>query len=537
MKVRLMHADRDLPEEPPAQSPQATELAQDLELDTLVRAMAGGDEELAAAGRTGLLAGLGTPEEIAYRREVLADCLRNPEVVRELYALTVETVEREHRIHFSLFHSPESVLGRAVHLLELFIEQLRRLRGLAEVQAREQGFRSPGFTGFFGRIAEELDEPWFGRVDEQLRELLFRRGMVISAGLGRGLQGTGHTLRRTPAAAPVRRLRLPVSGRRSGLTFQVDERERSAASALDELRGRGLNPAADALARSTDHILGFFRTLRRELAFYIGCLNLHQALTGRGGTVVFPEAVAGTAGATGQATKSTGATSATGPALSARGLYDPCLALTLDERSGSRPVGNDLAADGRPLVLVTGANQGGKSTFLRSVGLAQLMMQAGMFVAAESFRSEVRTGLFTHYPRGEDTTMTHGKLEEELARMSGLADRLGPGALLLCNESFASTNEREGSEIARQMIRALLESGVSIVFVTHLFELADGFHQEQEQELGDEQGESDGSAGGGALLLRAERRDDGNRTYRIVPGAPLPTSHGEDLFHRVFTAG
>ena len=128
--------------------------------------------------------------------------------------------------------------------------------------------------------------------------------------------------------------------------------------------------------------------------------------------------------------------------------------------------------------MITGANQGGKSTFLRSVGLAQLMMQAGMFVAAGSFTATTCTGLFTHYKREEDATMEKGKLEEELARMSGIADQITAGGLLLCNESFASTNEREGSEIARQIIRALTEAGIRIAFVTHLYDLAERLHAE-----------------------------------------------------------
>jgi DNA mismatch repair ATPase MutS len=47
-------------------------------------------------------------------------------------------------------------------------------------------------------------------------------------------------------------------------------------------------------------------------------------------------------------------------------------------------VGNDIDADGDSLIIVTGANQGGKSTFLRSVGLAQVMTQCGMFVPASA---------------------------------------------------------------------------------------------------------------------------------------------------------
>ena len=131
-----------------------------------------------------------------------------------------------------------------------------------------------------------------------------------------------------------------------------------------------------------------------------------------------------------------------------------------------------MAADGKRLVMITGANQGGKSTFLRSLGLAQLMMQAGMFVAAESFTASVSTGIFTHFKREEDATMERGKLDEELGRMSEIAGQIRPGCLLLCNESFASTNEREGSEIARQVIRALTEAGIRVVFVTHLYDLA-----------------------------------------------------------------
>jgi DNA mismatch repair ATPase MutS len=184
-------------------------------------------------------------------------------------------------------------------------------------------------------------------------------------------------------------------------------------------------------------------------------------------------------------------------------------------------VGNDIDADRKLLVMITGANQGGKSTFLRSNGLAQLMMQCGMFVPAEAFSSNVCDGIFTHFKREEDATMTSGKLDEELSRMSDIADNMTPNCVLLCNESFAATNEREGSEIARQIIRALLETGVMVFFVTHLFDLAQGFYLQQMD---------------GAMFLRADRQPDGRRTFRVVEGEPLPTSYGEDVYRRIFDA-
>ena len=163
--------------------------------------------------------------------------------------------------------------------------------------------------------------------------------------------------------------------------------------------GRGINHVANAMAQSADHILNFVRVLRTELAFYIGALNAHERLADKGEPVCFPEPRPWAEAA-----------------FTASGLYDPCLALTI----GGTVVGNEISADGMPLVVITGANQGGKSTFLRSAGLAQLMMQSGMFAAATALRASVCQGVFTHFKREEDATMTSGKLDEELARMSDI---------------------------------------------------------------------------------------------------------------------
>jgi hypothetical protein len=253
-------------------------------------------------------------------------------------------------------------------------------------------------------------------------------------------------------------------------------------------------------ATPADHVDSFFQMLRAELAFYIGCVNVQERLAALGEPTCFPRPVPA-----GQR------------ALGCSGLYDPCLALQMRRRV----VGNAVAGNGKRLVVVTGANQGGKSSFLRGVGLAQVMMQCGMFVAAESFEGELCTELVTHYKREEDATLKSGKLDEELARMSEIVDHLEPNAVILCNESFAATNEREGAEIARQVVSALLEKGVKIFFVTHLYTFARDFFERAVKH---------------ALFLRAERRPDGTRTFRLVEGEPLATSYGRDLYERIFAS-
>ncbi len=142
-----------------------------------------------------------------------------------------------------------------------------------------------------------------------------------------------------------------------------------------------------------------------------------------------------------------------------------------------------------------------------------------MFVAADSFRANVCDGIFTHYKRDEDAAMESGKLDEELSRMSTTADHMSPKCLLLCNESFASTNEREGSEIARQIVRALLEVGVKVLFVTHQFDLAHGFYREAQDT---------------ALFLAPNGGPTGRAPSSSSRASPCPPSYGEDSYRKIF---
>lgn len=495
MKVHLAHPDRDLDlagELPP----NADALTQDLGLGLLFGAMAAGDKYLHDVARRTIFASLHDPDAIRYRQAVLADCLAHPEVARELYALSVAALEHGRRHWMFSTQYPESVLHRATALLGQVLVQLRRLRDIAAEQAT--AFASDGFGRLFAELRRELDDPYLRSVEAHLRRLEFRGGVRLSATLGTTNAETAYVLRRRVERPGWReRVGLPES---ESYTYELHPRDMAGSEALGALRGRGIALAAAAVGESTDHIMGYFEQLRAELGFYLGCLNLHDHLTAKGEPTCMPEPVP-----------------AGRPALATRGLYDISLSLALGV---SRAVGSDVEAEGRQLVVITGANRGGKSTFLRSLGLAQLLMQAGMFVPARSFRADVREGLFTHFKREEDASLRSGKLDEELGRMSRIVDDLGPASLVLLNESFASTNEREGSEIGRQIVRALLEAGVKVGYVTHMFDLASSLAAEQNGE---------------AAFLRAERLPDGRRTFRIVPGDPLPTSHGQDIYRRIFS--
>jgi len=471
-------------------------LTQDLGLNVLFNAMAQGDRYLFEVAKVAALSSLTDPVAIRYRQRALADSLKNAQIIEAMYRIAIDAIEGEKKGYWSFFtRYPSGILHRAVDVLQMFVGALKRLRDVADQHADK--FESEAFSRLFAMLREELGDEYFATIDEHLRRLKFRHGILISARLGKGSKGDGYVLRKPHEDARNWLTRM-LADKPVSYSYALHPRDEAGARALSELSDKGVNLVANALAQSTDHILSFFQMLRTELAFYVGCINLYSRLSGMGEPICFP--VAAPVGER---------------KLSFSGLYDPSLALSL----GRKVVGNDLDADRMDLLIITGANTGGKSTFLRSVGLAQLMLQAGMFVAADAFSSAVCAGLCTHYKREEDTAMESGKWDEELKRVSEIIGRIGSNTMLLFNESFASTDEREGSEIAEQIVAALLERGVKVLFVTHLYEFAHRFHRRHVD---------------GALFLRAERRPDGARTYRLVDGEPLQTSYGKDLYDSVF---
>jgi hypothetical protein len=494
MNVFLMYPDRDFTprrERPP----EETALIQDLELKTLFEGMARGDKLLFEVAEEAVLSGLDSLETMRYRQEILGDCLRHPDVVRQIYGIPLQARESKRRHWWGMWsRHPSGILTGARQLLETYVEFLTSLKQIADEHGDR--FTSQGFRRFFSMIQEELRADYIAEVREQLRRLRFRDGVLLSGRLGTANEGTEYILRRSGRSGNwIQRL----MGRASpAYSYTLPPRDDAGARALSDLRDMGINQVANAVARSADHIDSFLNALQLELAFYVGCLNLAQHLAALGEPIVLPE-----------------------PALaderrhSFAGLYDVTLALTMNQKV----VGNDLNLDHKDLVIISGANQGGKTTFLRSIGLAQLMMQCGMFVPAQSFCANVCTGIFTHYKRQEDTTMESGKLDEELGRMSEIVDNVAPHGMVLLNESFAATNEREGSEIARQITSALLDRHIKVFYVTHLYPLANGFYETRKET---------------SVFLRPERKADGERTFRLRMGRPLQTSYGRDVYDDVF---
>src|SRR5579883_253857 len=279
-----MHRDRDF-DHKEALPWNEVALSQDLGLTVLFEAMAQGDKLIFEVARQALLASLSDCDAIKYRQDILRDCLNNSEVVVGLYNLTGEVLERERREYFGIYRSsPGMVLYRSRSVLEMLISMLFRLRGIAGEHATT--FRSDGFSRLFEMLLSELDDAFFAAAQGHLKRMRFRSGVLLSAELGRGNKGVNYLLRRPPE--PRNWNEWLFGPKPAGYTFQLHPRDESGARVLSELQDRGINLVANALAQSVDHILSFFTMLRIELAFYVGCVNLHNSLSRLAEPVCFP---------------------------------------------------------------------------------------------------------------------------------------------------------------------------------------------------------------------------------------------------------
>ncbi len=283
---------------------------------------------------------------------------------------------------------------------------------------------------------------------------------------------------------------------------------------LNDVLNEICRPLAGALRRYTRISGRDLLLLQEEIAFFLGALRLIDHLRACGLPVCRPQAAPAEA-----------------RLCALRGLVNINLALQLAPAGQARPldgeiVGNDadFGAAGRIFVL-TGPNRGGKTTWTQALGLAQVLLQAGLYLPAEAARMSPVDGLFTHFATAENPLLASGRLGEEAQRLAAIFGQATRHSLLLFNESLASTSAGESFWLARDILRALRLLGARALFATHLHELA----ADADAINADTDGDSE------VVSLVAQVREDdadgamAQRTFRIVPGPPLGHSHAREI--------
>ena len=205
-------------------------------------------------------------------------------------------------------------------------------------------------------------------------------------------------------------------------------------------------------------------------------------------------------------------------AFDAKGLYNPCVALKIEDDI----VANDLTFDEKAAIYVlTGPNRGGKSVITCAIGLAQVMLQLGMYLPAREISISPVDGIYTHFPTGAEDTIDKGRLGEECARLGEIFDCITAHSLVLLDESLSSTGSYEASYIAAEVLSGLAHIGCRCLFSTHLHELAAEIDELNRKSL---------ASGGVAIdTLVAGVEGEGKRSFLITRAKPDGKSYARDI--------
>ncbi len=461
-------------------------------------------------------------EEIHFRQEILKDSLDAEGFIVELYELTGDLLKawgelgRRSKEKIGSWDSLSNLI-MDIRILRLFVSGLKRIKQL--FTEYEDKIKSKGLLALKARLYEVFSDETEADLEKVLQDVSFfvdayneedqehervnRPRIVMECALDKGMKLSGFRLEEMKTRSIKYRDPNSMLGKVQGYmnALTPDSVSIQMGTLLREYTIKMEFEAVQYVVSHCGAFMGrfntFFDQLHLQVSFYRGAVNLRHHMKRFGLQFCFP-------------------TVTDKDILRFTELKE--VVMSMEQRIEA--VGNTCSMEDIMLLIVTGANQGGKSTFLRSIGIAQVMMQCGLMVTAESYESGIFPSFFTHFTRREDSAMNSGRLDEELGRMNQIIEHLGEDSMILLNESFATTTEKEGSVIAYDIIKALTEAGVKILTVTHLISFAQRMYDEAEE-------------GQGIEFFSAQRLENGKRTFKMIQHEPELTSFGLDLYEEI----
>jgi len=508
----------------------APSVAADLDLGEVAELLSGGDRYRERFVESVLAELCSDPAVISYRQAVVADLLEDDNLRGRLTKLLPSLAalgERRDRDLGKL--APFVQVAARAGELELHVTTAMQL-----LDALEHGaLRSQGLQALRAYLREVTSATDFHALQEELPALRRRLDQAQSFTIGVNL--TGELVPESAALMSVSADRVEGRGTVLDRLFGSEGSGRGmaplrlgdAASAgtpenrlyrdLQKLLQEIAAPVAEALQRYIAMNAHGLSPLEPELAFLLNGVALLTRLRDAGLPICRPE-VAPLHERVAMLTDA----------------YNVTLALQIYRRTAPPPnhpggiITNPVSFDDDQarIWILTGPNRGGKTTYVRAVGLAHVLFQAGLYVPASSARMSPVDAIHTHFPVPEAGLLGMGRLDEEAKRLAKIIDAATPHSLILLNEVLAGTSAVEGLGLATDAVRGLRLLGARAIYTTHLHELA--FNVEQIN------ASTPGRAKVGSLIADVETpdgvvRSGHRRTFRILPGQPRGISYASEI--------
>ncbi len=506
MRVCLLHKEQEYDSRNSYLNKE--DVIKDLNLDRVFEAMAKEDWYVYQIVRNVVVNPLQDIAAIHYRQEMVKECVEKQEAYRGFYRIATRAVREIESYREKVQRREKGKMPHAAAIyssLEILLILVRNMEELMEhVSRTDAEYSAAGMVMFCRRMRKGYNARFEEEVKRSIKDMVFLNNggkIHLNASLGRGMRGSEYSVAEL-LPVPVKSNR-GFSDKVKRTYYRLFQRNvlplRDSASIQDasKLEQGGLYHVLTMYQGFIAEYTSFFENLRFQTAYYVGCMGLYNKMRQLKLQVSMPVV-----------------NLSEGKPFCFKELYELGLALAIEEA----PVPNDLDVGGRNFIIISGANQGGKSTFLRSIGVAQVLMQCGMFVPAAHYANQICDNVFTHFSRREDQSLNSGRLDEELKRMKRIIMDITPRSMLLLNESFASTTEKEGSVIAGDITKALYEEGICVFMVTHLYEFVKSAYERK---------------WGQVAFLCAQRNEDGTRTFRLLEAEPSYTSYGMDLYKEI----
>ena len=234
----------------------------------------------------------------------------------------------------------------------------------------------------------------------------------------------------------------------------MDHVEAQIVSLVAKLYPDVVGSLGDYCARRRDYVDPAIARFDREAQFYLAYIEMVSRFRDAGLPMCYPEV------------------SASSREIAAETTFDVALASKLVPQGGA-VVGNDFHLTGpERIFVVSGPNNGGKTTFARTFGQLHYLASLGLLVPGREARTFLPDRIFTHFEKEEDIETLRGKFEEELVRVRGILDRATSDSVIVMNESFNSTSLSDALFVGTEVMRQILDLGCLGVYVTFVDEIA-----------------------------------------------------------------